>query len=235
MRCAAPARDPVYGPKRPVTRSRPPETARYRPGSSHAGSRLPTGATSPDPRAHGRAQCRAGGRTTGRTRPGACAAKRVRPRDRGWRRPAAGRFADVAAGIVRGPTSLPIWGASCGRWALQLGRAIPDAVRFAGLVRRHRIDVIVVNSTVLRGARHRRPAGRCPGHRARAGGAEVRGRKATVPRARRAGAHGRRDLTVDRSRPSTAHARASCRIPSASTSRAIRGRVSCAPPIRSSS
>jgi glycosyltransferase involved in cell wall biosynthesis/peptidoglycan/xylan/chitin deacetylase (PgdA/CDA1 family) len=58
-------------------------------------------------------------------------------------------FGEVAAGIVRGPTSVPIWGASRGRWALQLGRAIPDAVRFVGLVRQHRIDVIVVNSTVL--------------------------------------------------------------------------------------
>src|SRR3954454_14977555 len=58
-------------------------------------------------------------------------------------------FTEVATAIVRGPPNLPIWGASHGRWALQLGRAFPDAVRFAGLVRRHRIDVIVVNSTVL--------------------------------------------------------------------------------------
>jgi glycosyltransferase involved in cell wall biosynthesis/peptidoglycan/xylan/chitin deacetylase (PgdA/CDA1 family) len=58
-------------------------------------------------------------------------------------------FAQVAAAIVRGPTYLPIWGAARSRWALQIGRAIPDAVRFAALVRRHRIDVVVVNSTVL--------------------------------------------------------------------------------------
>jgi glycosyltransferase involved in cell wall biosynthesis/peptidoglycan/xylan/chitin deacetylase (PgdA/CDA1 family) len=58
-------------------------------------------------------------------------------------------FAQVAAAIVRGPTYLPIWGASRGRWALQIGRAIPDALRFAALIRRHRIDVVVVNSTVL--------------------------------------------------------------------------------------
>ena len=58
-------------------------------------------------------------------------------------------FAEVATAIVRGPTYLPIWGASRGRWALQIGRAIPDAMRFAGIVRRHRIDVVVVNSTVL--------------------------------------------------------------------------------------
>ncbi|UGS34031.1 glycosyltransferase [Capillimicrobium parvum] len=58
-------------------------------------------------------------------------------------------FAEVAAAIVRGPPNLPIWGASRGRWTLQIGRAIPDAVRFAVLVRRHEIDVVVVNSTVL--------------------------------------------------------------------------------------
>ena len=55
----------------------------------------------------------------------------------------------VAVGVVRGATCLPIWGATHSRWALQIGRAIPDAVRFAALVRRHRIDVVVVNSTVL--------------------------------------------------------------------------------------
>src|SRR5688572_22870482 len=58
-------------------------------------------------------------------------------------------FAQVAAAIVRGPTHLPIWGATRRRWALQIGRSMPDAVRFAALVRRHRIDVVVVNSTVL--------------------------------------------------------------------------------------
>ena len=63
--------------------------------------------------------------------------------------PLRGAFAEVATAIVRGPTSLPIWGASYGRWALQIGRSIPDAVRLARLVRRHRIDVVIVNSTVL--------------------------------------------------------------------------------------
>lgn len=63
--------------------------------------------------------------------------------------PLRGAFADVAAALVRGPTSLPIWGASHGRWALQIGRSIPDAVRLARVVRRHRIDVVIVNSTVL--------------------------------------------------------------------------------------
>src|SRR4051794_35795652 len=60
-------------------------------------------------------------------------------------------FASAAVAMVRDPTNLPIWGASRGRWALQLGRTILDALRFAGVVRRHRIDVVVVNSTVLMG------------------------------------------------------------------------------------
>ena len=55
----------------------------------------------------------------------------------------------MATAIAYGPTSLPIWGASHGRWALQIGRSIPDAVRLARVVRRHRIDVVIVNSTVL--------------------------------------------------------------------------------------
>jgi glycosyltransferase involved in cell wall biosynthesis/peptidoglycan/xylan/chitin deacetylase (PgdA/CDA1 family) len=58
-------------------------------------------------------------------------------------------FTEVATAVVRRSTSLPIWGASHRRWALQIGRAVPDAVRFARLVRRHQIDVVVVNSTVL--------------------------------------------------------------------------------------
>jgi hypothetical protein len=58
-------------------------------------------------------------------------------------------FAEVAAVIIRSPAYLPIWGASRGRWGLQIARVIPDAMRFARLVRRHRIDVVVANSTVL--------------------------------------------------------------------------------------
>ena len=57
------------------------------------------------------------------------------------------------------------------------------------------------------GARRRRPARGRPGDRARAGGADVRGRAATVPRARRAGAHRRRDLALDRATRSTVPAR----------------------------
>ena len=107
-------------------------------------------------------------------------------------------FAEVAAAIVRGPTYLPIWGASRSRWALQIGRAIPDAVRFAALVRRHRIDVVVVNSTVLV----------APVIGARLAGVPVIVHAQEAPKsaaAKRlfrvhgaAGAHGRRDLAVDR-------------------------------------
>jgi glycosyltransferase involved in cell wall biosynthesis/peptidoglycan/xylan/chitin deacetylase (PgdA/CDA1 family) len=60
-------------------------------------------------------------------------------------------FAEIGE-VVRGPTSLPVWGASPGRWALQLVRAVPDAVRFAILVRRHRVDILLAGSSVLAGA-----------------------------------------------------------------------------------
>ena len=56
-------------------------------------------------------------------------------------------FAEAPA--VWGPVNLPIWGASYRRWALQIGRSVPDALRCTWLVWRHRIDVVVVNSTVL--------------------------------------------------------------------------------------
>jgi glycosyltransferase involved in cell wall biosynthesis/peptidoglycan/xylan/chitin deacetylase (PgdA/CDA1 family) len=65
------------------------------------------------------------------------------------RGPLHAEFAEVAAVVVRRPAYLPIWGASRGRWGLQIVRMIPDAMRFARLVWRHRIDVVVVNSTVL--------------------------------------------------------------------------------------
>jgi glycosyltransferase involved in cell wall biosynthesis len=58
-------------------------------------------------------------------------------------------FAEVAGAVVSPPAYLPIWGASRGRWALQIARVMPDAMRFARLIRRHGIDVVVVNSTVL--------------------------------------------------------------------------------------
>ena len=51
--------------------------------------------------------------------------------------------------LVRGPTCVPIWGASRARWALALARALPDAVRLAAIARRFRVDAIVANSSVL--------------------------------------------------------------------------------------
>lgn len=51
--------------------------------------------------------------------------------------------------LVRAPTRLPIWGASRSRWALELARAAPDALRLAAIARKRRIDVIVTDSTVL--------------------------------------------------------------------------------------
>jgi glycosyltransferase involved in cell wall biosynthesis len=64
------------------------------------------------------------------------------------RGPLRARFARLGQ-LIRGPTSVPIWGASRRRWVLQIARAIPDAVRLALVVRRRRIQVIVANSTVL--------------------------------------------------------------------------------------
>lgn len=58
------------------------------------------------------------------------------------------RFARLGR-LVRAPTRVPIWGASRRRWALELTRALPDAVRLATIVRRRRVQVIVANSTVL--------------------------------------------------------------------------------------
>jgi glycosyltransferase involved in cell wall biosynthesis len=58
------------------------------------------------------------------------------------------RFAPLGE-LVRAPTRLPIWGASSVRWALELSRALPDALRLAALIRRARIDAVVVNSSVL--------------------------------------------------------------------------------------
>jgi glycosyltransferase involved in cell wall biosynthesis len=51
--------------------------------------------------------------------------------------------------LVRAPTRVPVWGASRSRWALELARAFPDAIRFVGLARIRRIDAIVTDSTVL--------------------------------------------------------------------------------------
>ena len=188
-----------------------------------------------DTRAHGRAQRRARRRAAGRARPGACAASRVRPRDRGRRRPAARRVrrgrhrdrprSDIPAdlGRVARPVGAPDRPCHPGRGAVR--RARPAASDRRGRRQQHGAG----------GARHRRPAGRRPGHRACAGGAEVRGREATVPRARRAGAHRRRDLAVDRTglrRCRASVAAESRRHPDPARSGAARR---CAPPIRSGS
>jgi glycosyltransferase involved in cell wall biosynthesis len=58
------------------------------------------------------------------------------------------QFAGLGS-LIRAPTRAPIWGASRRRWALDLGRALPDALRLAGVARSRGIDVIVANSTVL--------------------------------------------------------------------------------------
>ena len=58
------------------------------------------------------------------------------------------RFARVGD-LIRGPTVVPLSGASRRRWGLQLVRAIPDAVRLAVIARRRNIQVIIANSTVL--------------------------------------------------------------------------------------
>ena len=62
--------------------------------------------------------------------------------------PLRSRFAPLGS-LVRASTRVPIWGASRGRWAVEIARSVPDAVRLAVLARRRGIDVIVVNSTVL--------------------------------------------------------------------------------------
>jgi glycosyltransferase involved in cell wall biosynthesis len=62
--------------------------------------------------------------------------------------PLRSRFAPLGR-LVRASTRVPIWGASRGRWALDIARAVPDAVRLAVLARRCGVEVVVVNSTVL--------------------------------------------------------------------------------------
>jgi glycosyltransferase involved in cell wall biosynthesis len=53
-------------------------------------------------------------------------------------------------GELTAPTSvLPTWGASPARWGLQSARVLRDAVRMAATIRRHRIELVLVNSTVL--------------------------------------------------------------------------------------
>jgi glycosyltransferase involved in cell wall biosynthesis len=58
------------------------------------------------------------------------------------------RFAPLGA-LVRAPTRVPVWGATPQRWALEIARAAPDALRLAAIIRRRRIGAVVANSTVL--------------------------------------------------------------------------------------
>lgn len=51
--------------------------------------------------------------------------------------------------LIRRPTQLPVWGAPPARWALQIARGVVDSIRLAYVIRRERLDAVVVNSTVL--------------------------------------------------------------------------------------
>jgi glycosyltransferase involved in cell wall biosynthesis len=51
--------------------------------------------------------------------------------------------------LIRRPTQLPVWGASPARWTLQIARGVADSIRLAYVIRRERLDAVVVNSTVL--------------------------------------------------------------------------------------
>jgi glycosyltransferase involved in cell wall biosynthesis len=56
---------------------------------------------------------------------------------------------DELGELVAPCASLPIWGASPARWALQWARTARDTLRLALTIRRRRIEVVLVNSTVL--------------------------------------------------------------------------------------
>jgi glycosyltransferase involved in cell wall biosynthesis len=58
------------------------------------------------------------------------------------------RFAACGATVAPAP-SLPTWGVSPTRWALQLLRSCLDAFRLARIIRRHRVDAVLTSSTVL--------------------------------------------------------------------------------------
>ncbi len=58
------------------------------------------------------------------------------------------RFAACGAVIAPAP-SLPTWGVSPGRWALQLLRSCVDAFRLARTIRRRKVDAVLTSSTVL--------------------------------------------------------------------------------------
>lgn len=50
--------------------------------------------------------------------------------------------------VVQGPRLLPIWGGTPRRWAVQLVRTVPDALRLARLIRRQQVTAVVSNSSV---------------------------------------------------------------------------------------
>jgi glycosyltransferase involved in cell wall biosynthesis len=56
---------------------------------------------------------------------------------------------DELGTVVRAPTRVPIWGAPPSRWALDVARAAPDAVRLAGVIRSRGLQAVVANSSVL--------------------------------------------------------------------------------------
>jgi glycosyltransferase involved in cell wall biosynthesis len=58
------------------------------------------------------------------------------------------RFAACGAVVAPAP-SLPTWGVSPGRWALQLLRSCVDAFRLAKTIRRRKVDAVLTSSTVL--------------------------------------------------------------------------------------
>lgn len=58
------------------------------------------------------------------------------------------RFAACGTVITRAP-SLPTWGVSPGRWALQLLRSCGDGFRLARVIRDEEIDAVLTSSTVL--------------------------------------------------------------------------------------
>jgi len=58
------------------------------------------------------------------------------------------RFAACGEVIPAAP-SLPTWGVSPGRWALQLLRSCVDSVRLARTIRRRKVDAVLTSSTVL--------------------------------------------------------------------------------------
>jgi glycosyltransferase involved in cell wall biosynthesis len=57
------------------------------------------------------------------------------------------RFAECGA-IVAGPPSLPLWTDDPGAWLKRGVRTVQHTLRLARLIRRRRIDLVVVNSTV---------------------------------------------------------------------------------------